>query len=599
MQLLSQLLAAALAGALIVPAPVLGVAQAPTRDLWVHPRGESFEPSRHYRDSNGELYYHKENDVGGALGTVEVLPGEKRIRVGLGAEVLQKASDTNGTLTPVLLYDSDGDGQVDSALPGRLEGTEAIIEGAPIGHLDFQATRWQVAVRYGAGPTGDPRFDGRYLASVDGREARLQIEPATAAPPPSPDEPELPEVGARPFPPGLVILKHREGTPFDLADFIEKPGPYIEHFDPLTRAADEDDWTVEGDRGRLTTHFDEEDLLLVRTEGEFDLEVTWGDVAFERFFEEFLAVPRNPQGCYVSLNTEMRNRDGSAVEVPHRLLYCPEMALALFDAPDGYQVGLQALRDETPHETTEAGTSIPDNIRLYLREVYPRQPSQRATGSVRGNVAAGLRDARDDLADAFRHAVTGADEQHLHTGQIGYRPSPITAPPRAVLSLLRLRPLDAVGELFAGAASAVQVGADVVSAVDNSVLTVLLQGTLGAVASPETADTAGDWIGALTQSFVKNLPFGERSDGVINLTGSWRHNRAFEPSRFTRTDTELNIDRAMTAVSWTTLRAIDIHNRDGGSVDDCQMTLDCFPDWTHQTPGASGSFLPRSSTPSP
>jgi hypothetical protein len=123
----------------------------------------------------------------------------------------------------------------------------------------------------------------------------------------------------------------------------------------------------------------------------------------------------------------------------------------------------------------------------------------------------------------------------------------------------------AIRELLAGGETAVQVGADLVSAVDNAVLNPLIQGTVGVAASPGAANVAGDWVGALMQAAVKNLPFGERSNGVIDLRATWYHDRAFDPVRFTRTDTQLNIDRAMTILTWSTLNAIRIHNRSSSS----------------------------------
>ena len=99
----------------------------------------------------------------------------------------------------------------------------------------------------------------------------------------------------------------------------------IERIDLLTRAQDDDDWTMTRERGRLVTHLGEENLFYVRTEGDYDLEVLWGDLAFERFFGEVLETPPDPKGCYLSSNSELRNEDGSPATPPHRLLYCPKL----------------------------------------------------------------------------------------------------------------------------------------------------------------------------------------------------------------------------------------------------------------------------------
>ncbi|MEE8557698.1 MAG: hypothetical protein V3T14_07415 [Myxococcota bacterium] len=565
MQLLTQLFVAILIGSLIVPLPLLARGRG-THSLWVHPSGETFDPTRHYRDAEGNLFYLEENNVGGPVGAVH-FGAKGKVRVDLGLELLARAERSAGALVPVFLYDSDADGIIDRTQRGHMEAERAVFDLSRIPSFDPQTTRWQLGVRYAAGETGDAALDGRYLASVDGRNARITVEAVTAkrAAPVQAQEPELPPVSAARPTPGLVVLRHREGTPFDLAGFVDQPARYIEHFETLTRKADGDAWTMEGDRGRVVTELDREDLLLVRTEDGFQLEVTWAGVPFERFLKELLEVPMDRQGCYVSLNSGLKNPDGSPATPPHRLMLCPQDSLALFDAPAGYEIGFAALRDGAVFEYAEASTSVADNVRLYVREIYPRQPSSRATGRVGGNVVAGFRDAGADLRDAFRHAFTGTEETHLHLGVRSYRPSPIVAPPRALWQLVRGRPLQALGELFEGAASAIQVGADVAGAIHNTVVTTFLQGTVGTTRSPASADTAGDWLGALTQSVIKNLPFGERSSGVLDPRSIWQNDRAFEPMRHTRTDTQLNIDRTMTLLDFGTLNAVRIHNRSSSS----------------------------------
>ena len=242
---------------------------------------------------------------------------------------------------------------------------------------------------------------------------------------------------------------------------------------------------------------------------------------------------------------------------------------------------------------------MPDNIRLYVQEIHPRSPSSRATGSVGGNVMTGFRDAGADVKDAFRNLVTGTRLRDIHTRREAYRPSPIVAPFRAVWKLVRLQPIGAIRELLAGGESVVQSAADLVSAVHNAVLNPLIQGTAGVVASPTSADAVGDWLGALLQSVVKNLPFGERSNGVLDLRGAWYHDRAFEPVLYTRTDTQLNIDRTMTILTWSALNAIRLHNEgsssgggssDGGGAFPGDLPGDLPGDGAPQTPGP---LLPR------
>jgi len=524
-------------------------------DLWIHPRGESYDPARHYRDAEGELYYRPENDLGRALGVVTIESvGGRIVKVELGSDLLEVVEGTNGELRPVLLYDSDGDGRVDRTLRGRIEEQQAIFDSPELSDLNLRRIHWQIGVRYAAGTSGQMDLDRRYLASVTSEQADVVYRGMD----------ELPEVGAGPFPAGLVILKHQEGRDFDLAEFARHPGQYVEDFDPLTRQADDDDWTVEGDTGRLITHFEREDLLLVRTEGGFDLQIEWGDMPFNEFIEGELGLPKNGDGCYSSLHNGHTEGQEAPVEIPNRLVYCPAASVALFDAPDGYEIGLTAFRGPDPHERTEASTSVRDNVRLYVSEIYPRRPSRRATGSVGGNIRAGFSDAGADLKDALRHGVMGGQERNIHTGRVEYRPSILTAPPRALVKLVKLQPLAALDELVKGVDGAMRAGADVVSAVDNSVVNVTLQSTVGTALSPESADTAGDYFGAVTQALAKNLPFGERSLDSVSPVAAWRHDRAFAPAGYTRTDTQMNIDRVATIVDLAALGAIRRHNDDSG-----------------------------------
>ena len=56
---MSKLLCAGLiAVGLVIGSLVVGAQESTSEnDLWVHPRGETYDPERHYRDEAGELYY--------------------------------------------------------------------------------------------------------------------------------------------------------------------------------------------------------------------------------------------------------------------------------------------------------------------------------------------------------------------------------------------------------------------------------------------------------------------------------------------------------------------------------------------------------------
>jgi hypothetical protein len=530
---------------------VMGVAFA--KDLWVHPRNEPFNENVHYQAQDGEIFYKAENDLGRALGDITLERGDRPlVTLTIGRDIFRKVEQSNGTLRPVLLWDTDGDGRVDRSARGRVEGDTAIFDDPGLADVNLELVRWQLGVRYIAGAGGDGKLDGRYLASVDSDDANIAFirddklkreELAEAGPPVEAPKP--------PVKPGLVILKHRADQPFDLAGFSEDPSRYIEDFDRLSREADGDDWTANGEGGEngyLRTHFEQEDLFIIRTEGGASLEVEWGDMPLAAFFEFYLEVQPDAKGCYNSLNTKLQNSNGSNVVVPHRFLYCPNDSVALVDIPDGYQIGLTANVGPQFIERTDASTTSWENFKLYAKEIYPRSPLSRSTGTVTGNIRAGFVDAGRDVADVFRYAFIGTRPASLHTGQETYYASPITAVPRALFSLVKLDPIGAVTEIGNGLDSVVNVAASTVSAVDNAVINPLVQSTVGTVGSPEAADKTAHWMGAVTQTFAKNLPGGERSFDAYSVDGILHHNRGFEPVRYTRTDFQLNIDRVVTVV---------------------------------------------------
>ena len=274
-------------------------------DPWVHPRGESYDAKRHYRDAQGDLYFHAENDLHQGLGQVIVGGADRRyVSVELGRDLFAVLQKSGGMLHPVLHYDTNGDGSVDRTIVGRVEDTRAIFDAPGMERISFSRIHWQIGVQYRAETSGNAALDRRYLASVDSGQARVEFK----------DGADLADVGAGPFGPGLVILKFREGNPFDLADFVENPNRYTESFDALTRDADGDDWTVEEDEGRLVTHFDERDLFLVRTTGDMRLEVEWGDMPMAEFMDQYLHVTQNGNECYSSLHANVVNEDGTPVQ---------------------------------------------------------------------------------------------------------------------------------------------------------------------------------------------------------------------------------------------------------------------------------------------
>jgi hypothetical protein len=121
---------------------------------------------------------------------------------------------------------------------------------------------------------------------------------------------------------------------------------------------------------------------------------------------------------------------------------------------------------------------------------------------------------------------------------------------------MRLRSDRALNDLVEGAQSRLQVVADSVSSVSNAVLNPLVQTTIGVSVSPGATDATVHWFGSLFQAVAQNLIVTERSTDALSPAALWHHNRAFQPSRFTRTDTQLNIDRVMTVANGVLIKVI-------------------------------------------
>lgn len=199
---------------------------------------------------------------------------------------------------------------------------------------------------------------------------------------------------------------------------------------------------------------------------------------------------------------------------------------------------------------SKISTSIRDNLRLYEDQVFPRRAGTRDTGTLRGNI------------DAGRHAVTGTYPYNIHTGQSAYRPSLVTGPPLALWSLGKLKPLDARDHLMGGLAAGVDSIYDLTSAFHNGVANPVLQSSVG-LASIDAANDTSDAIGTVVMAATQNLPLGERSVDALSPNSFIHHDRAYAAPYYTRTDTQLNIDRL--AADVVSLNAIRRH-KVGGSI---------------------------------
>lgn len=536
------------------------------RDLWIHPRGESYQPELHYKAPDGELYYHAENDIRGSLSDFKV---ESRtplvISIGLGEQLRTRAREGGGSVRPVFLWDANGDGAVDRSMFGRIEGERAIFD--PPAGLDLVHTHWQIGMRFVAGANGDATLNRRYLASVDSSAVAAQL---------AKDVPVLAPVASAP-PPGLLIFKHRAPADFDFDAFLADPSKHAQDFDLLTKAADEDDWTIADGDGQLRGHYEQQDLYIVRATGGTSLEVIWGDLPLGQYLSENLKATPDSAGCMNTRDVALESEDGTKAVVPQRILYCPEQAMAFFELPDGYEVELAAVPPaasvpaasfasiDERIDATHGGGTTRDNLRLFAKEVHPRAPSRRATGTISGNLSASFAAAGQDLVDLGRHAVVGETRTHMHEGTTGYRASPLTMLPLAVYDLVRLRPVDAGGRIVTGVESGVATVADAVSAANNAVVTPVAQLTVGPTVSPAAADSVGDAVGVVSLTVAKNLPGSERMLDAWGPMSFVQHDRGYKPGAYTRTDTQLNIDRLVSALDAVAIGAVIHHNRGGGS----------------------------------
>ena len=157
------------------------------------------------------------------------------------------------------------------------------------------------------------------------------------------------------------------------------------------------------------------------------------------------------------------------------------------------------------------------------------------------------------------------------------------------MGIARLDPVQGGEDLFEGVGSGVQVAADAASAVNNAVINPAPPGDGRSRRCARTADTAGHVTGAVTQTWAQNLPGSERTGDALNPMSLWYHDRAFKPTAYTRTDTQLNIDRLVSIANILGVWALASSGGDGGS--------DTFGDGGGSG-GSPGSPVPSSSPPS-
>ena len=132
----------------IVSVIALGREGPSEQDFWVHPRGEAFDPELHYKAGSGEIFYKAENDIERAIGGVIIDHSRgPRITVDLGADLFSVPAHSQGSLRPVLLYDSSGDGVVDRSLRGRIEGAQAVFDDPQLSEIEHGRTYWQIGIR--------------------------------------------------------------------------------------------------------------------------------------------------------------------------------------------------------------------------------------------------------------------------------------------------------------------------------------------------------------------------------------------------------------------------------------------------------------------
>ena len=374
-------------------------------------------------------------------------------------------------------------------------------------------------------------------------------------------------------PAGLVILKHREGAALDFAAFSTRTRtPFLGDFDELTRREGRRRLDHQGPaRGSLRTHFDRAGLLHRprRRQRAARHRVGRRPPRPSSSRSATCSSSRGPDGCYNSLDSRVvgdRRRAAGAAQ-PHPLLPRGERrrlrrARRLPDLP----LRPARLRGGGDHggEHLRARQRAP----LRRRDLAAEPEAPAATGTIGGNVVAGFAAAGDDVA---RHGPPALRDRHR-----AHRPAhraDAEAHFHAALAhrgwaMRRLastgQPVEAFGEILVGAFSAVHGGRRRRERRSPTrCVNPLLQSTVG------LASTGGrGQHGALGGRLHPGR--GPEPALLRALGGRLQPDRrlAAQPglrdrSGYTRTDTQLNIDRVMTLANIFAIRAIVLSSGNG------------------------------------
>ena len=245
----------------------------------------------------------------------------------------------------------------------------------------------------------------------------------------------------------------------------------------------------------------------MRTRGDATLGVVWGDMPLEQYLRERLARhARRRTAASAAWRASCRATTARTRPCRTASSYCPQASMARLRRASGLpdralgHAGRDS-RSRSRRRAPRSSTTCASTAGRSTRAARTRAAPARLAGNLRASFA----DSGQDVLDMGRHLVTGTTRENIHTGQLEKRTSLLAAVPMLVVGVARLEPLQGGKDFIEGIQSGVQVAADAVSATNNAVINPLLQVTVG-VASPEAADDAGHFTGAVTQAWAQESP---------------------------------------------------------------------------------------------
>lgn len=285
----------------------------------------------------------------------------------------------------------------------------------------------------------------------------------------------------------------------------------------LTPEGDSDELSAQNGRGTLQTDYTSRksgqyrqkvyDVSLSPSmkEKEFKLKVTVNGRPVEQFLEEVFGVKPSQDGIYSNiLNPEAHFHYYWNPGDNHFVGALPPSYHIRFVATDGQSVN-----------SIETGTSVLNQLVQYVKEINPDNASDRNTNNLLDNIALGWRYAGRNLEYFLRSLTIGYRTVDIHSGKLISHRGTLDSLVKLVPDLLQGEFRTTLTNLSRIPGGIVDAWGYLLSAISNSIINSVTHLTVG-FASPSAASYATDAVGTLLQIHAKNLPFGERSIGVLS-----------------------------------------------------------------------------------